>query len=182
MVMENITRLVASHPVLADLPGDTAALVTGCARNVSVVEGEHLLVEGAPAGTLYLLRRGRVSLEVRAPGRGPLVIDVLGPGEALGWSWMFPPYRWSFDARAIEPVGAIAVDASCFRTKMESDPAFGYALMKRFTAIVLDRLQATRVRLLDLYGYVQAAGPGRTSAENSTETTGRLVRRAEVVT
>jgi len=156
MVIEDIARLVASHPVLADLPGDTAALVSGCARNVSVAEGQHLLVEGEPAGSLYLLRRGRVSLEIRSPGRGPLVIDVLGPGEALGWSWMFPPYRWNFDARAIEPVGAIAVDASCFRGKMESDPAFGYALQRRFTAIVLDRLQATRLRLLDLYGSAQA--------------------------
>jgi CRP-like cAMP-binding protein len=156
MMVEDIAELVASHPVLADLPGDIASLVTGCARNVAVASGERLLVEGEPAGTLYLLRRGRVSLEVRGPGQGALVIDVLGPGAALGWSWLFPPYVWRFDARAIEPVGAIAVDAECFRAKLESDPTFGYALIKRFASIMLDRLQATRIRLLDLYGNVPA--------------------------
>ena len=158
-MVEDIAQLVAQHPVLADLPGNVAALVTGCARNIAVPEGNRLLVEGEPADTLYLLRRGRVSLEVRAPGRGSLIIEVLGPGEALGWSWLFPPYRWRFDARAIEPVGAIAVDASCFRAKLKSDPVFGYALLTRFASIVLDRLQATRVRLLDLYGNVPAGVP-----------------------
>jgi len=158
-MIEDIAQLVAQHPVLADLPGDMATLVTGCARNIAVREGERLLVEGEPADTLYLLRRGRVSLEVRTPGRGSLIIEVLGPGEALGWSWLFPPYRWRFDARAIEPVGAIAVDASCFRNKLTSDPAFGFALTTRFASIMLDRLQATRVRLLDLYGNVPAGIP-----------------------
>ena len=86
------------------------------------------------------------------PGRVPLVIDRIGPGQAVGWSWMFPPYRWHFDARALEPVGAISVDAECLRAKAEADPAFGYLLMKRIAAVMLDRLQATRVRLLDVYG------------------------------
>ncbi len=156
IMVEDIAELVANHPVLADLPGDIASLVSGCAHNVAVDSGERLLVEGEAADTLYLLRRGRVSLEVRAPGRGGLVIDILGPGTAAGWSWLFPPYRSRFDARAIEPVGAIAVDAACFRAKMESDPAFGYALLKRFASIMLDRLEATQVRLLDLYGDVPA--------------------------
>jgi CRP/FNR family transcriptional regulator, cyclic AMP receptor protein len=156
---EDIAELVANHPVLADLPGDIASLVSGCAHNVAVTTGDRLLVEGEPVDTLYLLRRGRVSLEVRAPGRGPLVIDILGPGTAAGWSWLFPPYLSRFDARAIEPVGAIAVDAECFRAKMESDHTFGYALLKRFASIMLDRLEATEMRLLDLYGDVPA-GPG----------------------
>lgn len=159
IVEEDIAELVAKHPVLADLPGDIASLVAGCARNVALATGEHLLVEGEPAHTLYLLRRGRVSLEVRAPGREALVIETLGPGAAVGWSWLFPPYRWRFDARAIEPVSAIAVDADCFRAKLQADPAFGYMLMTRFAAIMLDRLQATRVRLLDLYGDVPAGYP-----------------------
>ncbi len=155
-MVEDIAELVANHPVLADLPGDIASLVSGCAHNVAVASGDLLLVEGEPVETLYLLRRGRVSLEVRAPGRGSLVIDILGPGTATGWSWLFPPYLSRFDARAIEPVGAIAVDAECFRAKMESDHTFGYALLKRFASIMLDRLEATQMRLLDLYGDVPA--------------------------
>jgi CRP-like cAMP-binding protein len=158
MTDEDIAVLVASHPLLAGLPGDMASLVTGCARNVAVATGKHLLVEGEPADALYLLRRGRVSLEVQVPGQEPLALDILGPGAVVGWSWLFPPYRWRFDARAIEPVGAIVVDAGCFRAKLESDPTFGYALVMRFASIMLDRLQATRLRLLDLYGVPAGSG------------------------
>jgi len=92
---EDIAALVANHPLLAGLPGDMASLVTGCARNVAVKTGEFLLVEGEAADTLYLLRRGRVSLEARAPGRPPLVIETLEPGAGLGWSWLFPPIAGS---------------------------------------------------------------------------------------
>jgi CRP-like cAMP-binding protein len=151
MMVADIAELVASHPVLEGLPGDTARLVGGCARNIAVAKGELLLAEGEPAETLYLLRRGRVSLEMRCPGQDPLVIDIMGPGTALGWSWLFPPYRWRFDARAMDSVGAIAVDAQCFRTKLESDPVFAFEITKRFASILLERLQATGLRLLDLY-------------------------------
>jgi CRP-like cAMP-binding protein len=148
---EEIAELVANHPLLAGLPGDTVELVTGCTRNVAFSVGDLLLAEGDPADTLYLLRRGRVALEVRAPGKA-MIIDILSPGQPLGWSWLFPPYRWSFDARALDPVGALSVDAACLRAKAEADPAFGYELMKRISAIILQRLQAARLRLLDLYG------------------------------
>jgi CRP-like cAMP-binding protein len=118
---------------------------------VAVKPGVFLLVEGEAAETLYLLRRGLVSLEVRDPGRPPLVIETIGAGAAVGWSWLFPPYRWQFDARAIEPVGAIAVDAVCLRSKAEADPAFGYQLIMRVASVIRSRLDATQVRLLDLY-------------------------------
>ncbi len=147
-----LAELVAHHPLLEGLPGDVVALVVGCARNVAVAPKKLVLAEGGHADTLYLLRRGTVALEIHSPGRAPLVIETLGPGAVLGWSWLFPPYRWHLDARALEPVGAIAVDASCLREKAERDPAFGYELMKRFASVLLDRLQATRIRLLDLYG------------------------------
>jgi CRP/FNR family transcriptional regulator, cyclic AMP receptor protein len=149
---EDLADLVAHHPLLAGLPGDTVSHVAGCARNVAVGAGDLLIVEGEPADTLYLVRRGRVTLEVRAPGRRPIVVETLGPGSPVGWSWLFPPYRWQFDARATEPVGALAVDAVCLRSKAEADPVFGYELMKRFASVMLDRLQAARIRLLDLYG------------------------------
>ncbi|HXX91004.1 MAG TPA: cyclic nucleotide-binding domain-containing protein [Acidimicrobiales bacterium] len=149
---EDIAELVAHHPLLAGLPGDTIDHVAGCARNVALAAGELLLAEGEPADTLYLLRRGRVALEVHGPGRGRLVVETLRPGDAVGWSWLFPPYRWHFDARALEPVGAIALDGACLRAKADEDPAFGYELLRRVSAVMLERLQATRLRLLDLYG------------------------------
>jgi CRP-like cAMP-binding protein len=157
---KDIADLVAHHPLLAGLPGDAVPLVAGCARNVAIDAGELLLAEGDPANTLYLIRRGRVALEVHGPGRGAMVIETLGPGQVVGWSWLFPPYSWQFDARAIGPVGALAVDGACLRSKAEADPAFGYELMKRFASIMLERLQAARVRLLDLYGEGHRAGDG----------------------
>jgi CRP-like cAMP-binding protein len=149
---KGLAKLVADHPLLAGLPGDAVASVAGCARNIALDPGVLLLEEGDAADTLYLVRRGHVAIEVYAPGRGPIVIETVGPGAAVGWSWLVPPYRWHFDARATDEVGAIAVDGACLRQKAESDPALGYALMKRVATVLLDRLQMTRLRLLDLYG------------------------------
>lgn len=152
MITSTVAELVLEHPLLRGLPADEVAPVAACARNVALRRGEMLMREGAPADTFYLLRRGRVAIEVVSPGSGPVVIDTVGPGGCVGWSWLFPPYRWHFDARALEPVGAVAVDGACLRSKAEADSALGYALMTRVSALLLDRLQATRVRLLDLYG------------------------------
>ena len=147
-----IAELVGTHPLFAGMPQEVVAQAAGCARNVSFHAGDLLLVEGTPADTFYLLRRGSVSLAVHAPGTGDLVVETLRAGQVVGWSWLFPPYVWHFDARALEPVGAIALDGACLRAKSDADPAVGFELMKRFSAVMLDRLQSTRMRLLDLYG------------------------------
>lgn len=152
MKTSNVAEVVSAHPLLAGLPAPIVEEVARCARNVAFPAGGLLLAEGDPADTTFLLRRGRVAIEVQAPGRGALVIETVGPGAVVGWSWLFPPYAWRFDARALEPVGAIALNAACLRERAEGDPAAGYALMARVAGILLDRLQATRVRLLDLYG------------------------------
>jgi CRP/FNR family transcriptional regulator, cyclic AMP receptor protein len=112
-----------------------------------------------------LLRRGRVTIEVHVPGYGALVIETLGPGSAIGWSWLVPPYLWQFDARASEPAGVIAVDAVCLRDKAEADPRFGYELMKRFASTMVERLQATQLRLVDLYGTTDPQGRGPVAEE-----------------
>lgn len=153
---EQITDVIAAHEVLAGFPDDAITLIGGCARNVAFNTDDLLLSEGQDATTFYLIRRGHVALEIHQPGRKPLVIETIGPDGAVGWSWLFPPYRWHFDARALEPVGAIAIDGACLRRKAEADPSFGYQLMKRFAVTMLDRLQATRIRLLDVYGQDEA--------------------------
>jgi len=147
-----LADLVTAHPLLAGLPEDVLTHVAGCARNVSVHQGDLLMSEGEPADTFYLVRRGRVAIEVHSPGRGSIVIETVGAGGSVGWSWLVAPYRVQFDVRAIEPVGAIAIDGSCLREKAETDPAVGYLLMKRVVSVLLERLQMTRIRLLDLYG------------------------------
>lgn len=153
-MISTIRELIAAHPFMAGLGEDHLALVVGCARNVAFEPGDPLCVEGSSADTFYLLRRGEVSIDVHAPGRGPVVIETVGPGAVVGWSWLVPPYRWTFDARARTRVGAIAIDGACLREKAQMDPGLGYALLSRVSAELLARLQATRVRLLDLYGGV----------------------------
>jgi CRP/FNR family transcriptional regulator, cyclic AMP receptor protein len=154
-MIRSVEQLVAEHRLLRGLPVDAAPLVAGCARLKRFDPGQLLLHEGDPAETFYLLRQGMVSIEVDAPGRAPLVIETVGPGEVVGWSWLLPPFRWEFDARAAEPVATIAVDTACLQAKAESDHEFGYALLMRLSIMLIDRLQATRIRLLDLY-----AAPG----------------------
>lgn len=154
MAVRTLSELVALHPLLAGLPGNVAEVVAGCARTVAFGPDRLILHEGEVADTLYLIRRGRVALEVHQPGAGALVVETLGPGSALGWSWLIPPYRWHLDARSLETVLTVAIDAECLRHKAEKDPEFGYRLMQRMSSVILDRLQATRYRLLDVYSPV----------------------------
>ena len=98
------------------------------------------------------MRHGRVVLETFVPGRGALTIETLEEGDLLGWSWLFPPYRWHFDARALDLVRAVAFDGACLRGKIDDDHALGYELLDRFSPVMLERLQATRLQLLDVYG------------------------------
>lgn len=151
-VPETMAELLAEQPLFRDLPTEAAITIAGCARNVAFEAGRLLLAEGDEASTLYLLRRGKVSIEIHSPGRGSLVVQTLQPGEVVGWSWLVPPYRWSFDARAVTPVGAVAIDGACLRANADARPALGYALLQRISAMLLERLQAARTQLLDLYG------------------------------
>jgi CRP-like cAMP-binding protein len=150
--MQRIEQLVEEASVFEGLEPAHMQLVAGCGSNEHVATGAFLLREGDPADRFFLIRRGTVALEVHAPGRGPLRIETLQAGEAVGWSWLFAPYRWQLDARALEPCDLIGFDAACLRGKCETDHELGYQLMRRFAANMVDRLQATRLQLLDVYG------------------------------
>jgi CRP-like cAMP-binding protein len=152
--VETLDELIAHAPVFAGLGSEDLSLIAGCAQNVGFDDGELLFREGEPADTFYVVRRGRVSLELHTPERGGLVIDTIEPGEVVGWSWLFEPYVWHFDARAAGPLRAIAFDGACLRGKCDDDKELGYELMKRFAQVMIDRLQHARVRLLDVYGGV----------------------------
>jgi CRP-like cAMP-binding protein len=150
--MEGLERIVREHPFFAGLSTEFSDLVCGCARNVRFDAGKYLFHEGDPASEMYLIRHGRVALQVAVPGRAPVTFQTLGEGELVGVSWLVPPYRWTYDARAIELVRAIGIDATCLRRKCEADHHLGYELMKRFVPVIVDRLQATRLQILDVYG------------------------------
>jgi CRP-like cAMP-binding protein len=151
-LLQTLDQLIAQSPLFAELDRAQIELIAGCARNVRVDAGALLLREGDPADTFFLIRTGSIGLEVHAPGREPLRIETLGVGEVVGWSWLFAPYRWQLDGRAIEPCSLIAIDGVCLRGKCGQDHELGYQLMSRFAANLVDRLQATRFQLLDVYG------------------------------
>ena len=150
--METIETLLRASPVFEGLEPDRLALVAGCASNVHFDQGAVMFREGDEADTFYLVRHGSIALETFVPARGSAVIETIEAGDVVGWSWLFPPYRWHFDGRAVAPVRAIAVDGACLRGKCDDDPGLGYELMRRFSQVMLERLQATRLRLADVYG------------------------------
>ncbi len=150
--MRTLDELVADSPVFAGLEPGQLELIAGCAQNAGFEPGERLFREGERADTFYLVRKGRVSLSMHVPARGDVAIETIEPGEIVGWSWLFPPYAWHFDARAVGEVRAIAFDGACLRDKCDADHALGFELLRRFAAVTIDRLQHTRLRLLDIYG------------------------------
>jgi CRP/FNR family transcriptional regulator, cyclic AMP receptor protein len=150
--VQTLEELIVPSPVFAGLEAAQIELIAGCGRNERTEAGTLLIREGEPANTFFLIRGGAVALEVHAPGRSPLLIATLNDGDVLGWSWLFAPYRWQMDGRAVEPCALVAFDGACLRGKCEADHDLGYALMKRFAASMVDRLQATRFQLLDVYG------------------------------
>jgi len=149
--METLERILIEHPFFRGMKQEHLHLLVGCASNVRFDAGEFVLREGEEAQNFYLLRHGKVAIEIHTPPRGSITIQTLGEGEILGWSWLVPPYRWQFDARAIELTRAIALDGKCLREKSESDNHLGYELLKRFSQVMAERLQAARLQLLNVY-------------------------------
>ncbi|HKI47416.1 MAG TPA: cyclic nucleotide-binding domain-containing protein [Balneolales bacterium] len=150
--MENLEKILSDHPFFKDMESEYLNLIVGCASNVRFHEDEVIFSEGEEANKFYVIREGSVALDIHDPGSGKITIDTLEDGEVLGWSWLVPPYYWRFDARAIMKTRAIALDGKCLRNKCEADHNLGYELLKRFTPIIDQRLQATRLQLLDVYG------------------------------
>jgi len=149
--MDDLARVLAAHPFFADLPPAHLALLVGCATNTRLPAGAFLCRTGEEADRFYLLRAGKVALEILPPGCEPVVVQTLRDGEILGWSWLVPPHQWSFDAVAVEETRAIVLDGACLRGKCEADHDLGYELLRRFAIVIAERLEATRLQLLDVY-------------------------------
>ncbi len=149
--METLERILSEHPFSRGLDKRYTELLVGCAKNVRIEAGDFLFREGDEADQFFLIRHGVVAVEVFAGPAGETTIATMGQGEVLGWSWLFPPYLWKFDARAKELTMAIALDGKCLRTKCEADHDLGYELLKRFAYMVEKRLDAMRLQLLNIY-------------------------------
>ncbi|HET8593001.1 MAG TPA: cyclic nucleotide-binding domain-containing protein [Solirubrobacterales bacterium] len=152
--MQTIDQLLAEAPAFEGMSEAHLRLIAGCAQNRVFEDGEYLMRQGDAADTFYVIRYGRVALELFVPQRGAVTIETIDDGDLLGWSWLVSPFRVEMDARAFGTVHTVAFDATCLRDKSDTDPVLGYELMRRFIPVIVERLQATRVRLLDVYGHV----------------------------
>jgi CRP-like cAMP-binding protein len=150
--MRTLEDELAEVEALRPLAREHRDTLAGCARHRVFEPGERIMREGRPADAFYVIQHGAVALETVVPQRGPVVLQTLHDGELLGWSWLVPPYRTAFDARALGTTCTIAFDGACLRGKCEADAALGYDLLKLLSSVFVARLQDTRLRLLDLYG------------------------------
>lgn len=150
--MRTVGDELRAHPFFAGLSEDCMQLIAGCGEHVVFRSGATIASEGSAANEFYVIERGRVALQLHTSATGALLIQTLDAGDILGWSWLFPPFRWSIDARAMQDVHVIRLDGKCLRGKCDTDPAMGYALMQRFSYIMSQRVEATRLQVLDLYG------------------------------
>jgi CRP-like cAMP-binding protein len=155
MVQKDIDSLLAEHSFFKDFQPSYRSLIAGCGKNVHFDAGQLLARTGEPANQFFALRHGRAAVELHSSERGPLILHTVDAGDIVGWSWLFPPYRWSFDVRAVDELRAISFDGECLRGKCDCDPVMGYDFMKRFARVFMERLEATRLQLLDLYGNAQ---------------------------
>ena len=151
MRIEGLDRLLKEHPFFEGFDAAAIELLAGCAANERFAAGQLIAREGAAADKFYFIRHGSVALEIRVPGREPLIVETLHEGEILGWSWIVPPYLWYYDARAVALTRVISLDATCLRDKCDADHSLGYELYQRVVPVMASRLAAARLRLVDMY-------------------------------
>jgi CRP-like cAMP-binding protein len=151
-VERDLDEVISGHPFLQGLNPHQVRIMRDCAMFIRFKAGELIFREGDPANRFYLITAGKVSVESHIRDSGNLTIQTLGENDVLGWSWLFPPYYWHFGARAIEDTEAVFFYGTPLREECESDHDLGFALMKRLAEVMLNRLQATRRRLLETAG------------------------------
>lgn len=150
--MKDLEQMLADHSFFKGMDHADLTYIAGCAHNEVIEAGSMIFREGQPANAFYIIRQGDVSLVMRDAPRGPLTIETLHEGDVLGWSWLFPPYRWRFDARANSTARLTVFDGKCLRGKCDESPKLGYQLMKRFAGSMADRFTQTRIQVMDIYG------------------------------
>ena len=150
--MQKPEKTLAEHPFFEGLASDLLKTIASCSVEANYKAGQIIYNEGDTANQFLRILDGTVAIEIFSAERGSLTIKTIGSGEVLGWSWLFAPYRRRFDARALEKTSAIALDGKVLREKAEADHHLGYELLKRFSSVVVDRLNATSLQLLDIYG------------------------------
>jgi CRP-like cAMP-binding protein len=144
----DIERRLAAHPFLKGMSRHHLELLALCAIPTEFEAGQIIFLEGDPANGFYLIEAGKVVLEGNTSSGEPVVIDTVMAGEPLGWSWLFSPYLWHFDARALEPCMAICLPSIMLRQHRDDDVTLSHELFKRVSEVAVRRLQAVRARLV----------------------------------
>lgn len=149
----NISELLRVHPFFKGLDEAHFTLLDGCARKQQFAKNDYLLRQNQEIDSCHLICSGRVMLETCDTRGACMPVQTLEAGAVVGWSWLQPPYHSFFDARALEDVTTIALDAPRLRQLMESDHHFGYEFLKRAVRPMMGRLQACRLQLADVYAH-----------------------------
>jgi CRP/FNR family transcriptional regulator, cyclic AMP receptor protein len=148
---QTLEVIIREHPFFKGMGDRYIQFITGCAKNACFDAGDVIFREGDPADHFYLIREGLVAVELMIPNRGFTTVQTISDGDILGWSWLLPPYRSRFGARTVRPTRVLEFDGKCLRSKCDEDHDLGYEVLKRFAGVAAERLQATRLQLLDLY-------------------------------
>lgn len=150
-VPSTLEQHLATHPFLAGVPAEFQSFLCDCASLRRFGSQQEIFQEGAEADHFYLIISGKVALEATVPPHGRLSIDTLGAGDALGWSWLFPPHQWCFTATTMAPTDVISFGAVLLRQKASENPDFARELLTRITRVLVERLEATRREVIHLY-------------------------------
>ncbi len=150
-MVDTLEPILAKLPFFEGLEKRHIELLVGCASNARYMADEYLYREGEEANQFFIVRQGKVSIEMAVPGRGIVTLQTHDEGDVVGWAWLLPPYRWYFTARAVEMTRVIALDGVCLRRKCEQDADLGYEFLKRFSAKTTRALELLYMQVLDLY-------------------------------
>lgn len=149
---------LTQHPFLRGMTEEHIALLNQVTRYIAVPARHRLFDEGGTADRFWLIEAGQVALDLHVPGHGPVIIETLGRGDVIGWSWLFPPFEWLLGGVTMQATQAFELDGRAVRAMCEADSALGHELTRRMIAVVVRRLQATRIRLLNVYGRPETPG------------------------
>ena len=156
-MIEVTTPALATHPFLRGMPRGQVETLGAAVREVSFDPGHRIFEAGGYAGRFWLIQSGHVALDLRVPGRDAVIIETAGIGDLIGWSWLFPPFSWTFGAATHSPVRAFEFDAAVVRASCAADPALAAELTRRVAGVMARRLTAARARLLAISGLVRLA-------------------------
>ncbi len=144
-----IDKYLSKQEFFAGLSTEFIDFLASCARERQIDRDQIVFHHGERARAFYLVCEGRVAVQIPAITGPTLEVQSLGEGEVLGWSWLIPPYRWNFQAKAEEPSELLEFDGQALLARCEEDPKFGYELLKRFAGLMSERLDAARQKMMD---------------------------------